>query len=143
MEKPGRMLLAMLIGLVLQFVLIIAIDVFGSAKFPVPSGFVGSRLERQAIVVANYPTWYLGLILLCCSIFWFVCFWSFVRICGSGIAIVAFISPGQIGILGRFYQCSYPIWFQIMAFGCLMVVALLVARIEKIGRYAVKKAEHT
>lgn len=120
MAKLIRPVVAVVVGVILAFVLVVGVEVFSAVVYPPPAEFDGSA-EQLHQHVADYPQWVLAI----CALMWVIIAWI--------STLVTIRIGGRVAgiIVGLFLVCMvalnismlpYVMWFEIG-----MVPAILVA----------------
>lgn len=106
-----RMLAAVFAGLLVLFVLVVAVELFSAVVHPLPEGY-GGTTEEMCRHVARYPHWVLAVV---------VPAWAAAAFAGTWTArrIGNFYSSAIVGLLLlaalvlNLSMLPYPIWFKI------------------------------
>jgi len=120
MKTALRTILAVVAGMALAFVLVIAVELFSAVVHPVPPGFTGTLDEH----VARYPHWVLGVVVLAWSATTFVSTWVATRI-GNRLAGIAVILILTFAIVFNVSKLPYAMWFKVVMLSCFPVVCYL------------------
>jgi hypothetical protein len=131
MKIALRTLLAVVAGVALAFVLVIAVELFSAAVHPVPAGFTGTT-DEMCQHVARYPHWVLGVVVLAWSATAFVSTWVARRI-GNRLAGIAVILILTCAIVFNVSMLPYAMWFKVVMLSCFPVACYLggVRRVQK------------
>ena len=123
MKTALRTLLAVVAGMVLAFVLVIAVELFSAVVHPVPPGFTGT-MDEMCQHVARYPHWVLGVAVLAWSATAFVSTWVTTRIGnrGAGIAVTFILA---LAIVSNVAMLPYTMWFKVVMLSCFPVACYL------------------
>lgn len=105
---------SVILGLIVAFVLIIAIELFSAVVHPLPDGFdyTTDALNQH---VANYPDWVLGLVVPAWGVMTFASVWLATRL-GTGRHPAHGIVVGLLLLLAvayNMYLLPYPSWFEV------------------------------
>ena len=119
MKKYLRQTVAIVVGLVLAFALVAAVEYLSSILHPPPPGFTKTEAEICALV-ASYPDWVLGVAAVAWTATAFVSTWvaSLIggRVSGVIVALILLLALGS-----NLAMLPYAIWFKV-----LMPIALLM-----------------
>jgi uncharacterized membrane protein len=122
MANVFRSIGAVVAGMLLAFVLVMAVELFSSVVHPLPADFDGS-MEQMCEHVARYPNW----ILVVCGAAWAGTALAGTYIAGrlgnrgSALFVGALL---LVGVLFNISMLPYPIWFKV---GIVIAIALAVA----------------
>jgi hypothetical protein len=127
MRKALRVILAIATGLVVAFVLVMAVEFLSAIVHPLPPDFDGSE-SAMCEHVKRYPQWVLAI----ASVLWaatsFVSCWLAMRIgnrgCGLTVGLVLLVA-----VLFNVSQLPYPTWFAVMTPALQGVVLLALWRL--------------
>jgi hypothetical protein len=119
MKTALRTLLAVVAGMALAFVLVIAVELFSAAVHPVPPGFTGT-MDEMCQHVARYPHWVLAVVVVAWSATAFVSTWVATRI-GNRLAGIAVILVLTLAIVSNVSMLPYAIWFKVVMLSCFPV----------------------
>jgi hypothetical protein len=111
MKTALRTVAAVIAGLLVAFVLIIAVEYFSNAVYPLPADF-GGTMEEMCRHVEHYPAWVLAIV---------VPVWGATALVGTWIAqrignVYSAVIVGLILLAALVLNISmlpYPIWFKI------------------------------
>jgi hypothetical protein len=111
MKTTLRTIAATLVGLVLVFALVIAVEVFSSVVHPLPEDFDGSQ-QQMCQHVERYPAWVLAVVIPA---------WAATALVGVWIAqrfgnLVSSAIVGLLVLAALVFNISmlpYPLWFEI------------------------------
>ncbi len=126
MKTVLRTLLAVVAGMALALVLVIAVEGFSAVVHPVPAGFTGS-MDEMCQHVARYPDWVLGVVVLAWSATTFVSTWVATRI-GNRLAGVAVVLILSSAIVFNVSKLPYAMWFKVVMLSCFAAACYLGAR---------------
>lgn len=123
MMNALRIFAAVLVGLFVALLLVIAVELFSAVVHPLPADFGGTR-EEMCRHVERYPPWVLAIV---------VPAWALTALAGVWTAqrIENFYSAGIVGLLLlaalvlNIAMLPYPIWFKIT--NLLVIPAAMVA----------------
>src|SRR5271166_6875648 len=116
MKTALRTLLAVVAGMALALVLVIAVELFSAVVHPVPPGFTGT-MDEMCQHVARYPHWVLGVVVLAWSATEFVSTWVATPI-GNRLAGVAVILILTLAIVFNVLKRPYAMWVKITIQRC-------------------------
>jgi hypothetical protein len=119
MKTAVRTLLAVVAGMALALVLVIAVEFFSAVVHPVPPGFTGT-MDEMCQHVARYPHWVLGIVVLAWSATTFVSTWVAARI-GNRMAGIAVILILTFAIVFNVTKLPYAMWFKVVMLSCFAV----------------------
>ncbi len=111
MKTALRALAGIVAGLLLAFLLVVAVELFGGVVHPLPAGFSGTS-EEMSRHVAAFPQWVLAVVVPAWASAAFVATWAARRI-GN------LYSSATVGLLlaaalvSNISMLPYPIWFKI------------------------------
>lgn len=132
MHSALRTLAGILAGMLVAFVLIIAVELFGSVVHPLPEGFGGTN-EEMCRHVEGYPPWVLAVVVPAWAVASFAGAWMARRLGNLwSFAIVGLLLLA--GLVLNLSQLPYPLWFKIAS------LVAIPAGIIVAGRLATKKA---
>jgi xanthine/uracil permease len=115
-----RTLLAVITGMALALVLVVAVELFSAVVYPFPAGFDGNVPEH----VRHYPHWVLGIVVLA---------WGATSAAATGVAsrIGGMLAGAVVAVLlawalaFNLTMLPYPAWFKIAMFLTFPIVCLL------------------
>jgi hypothetical protein len=102
---------AMIAGMIVALVFVVAVELFGAVVHPVPPGFKGT-MEEMCLHVERYPTWVLALVVPAWAGAAFAGTWIAGRIGNRACALCV----GLLLIAAVVFNVSklpYPNWFKI------------------------------
>jgi len=105
-----RCMAAVVAGLIVAFVLVVAVEVFSAVVHPVPSDF-GGTMEETCRHVAHYPNWVLALVVPAWGATAFVSTWTAERIGNRWCALFVGILLVAAVVL-NLSMLPYPVWFK-------------------------------
>ena len=110
MKSVLHALLAIVVGMVLAFALVIAVELFSAMAHPVPTDFTGTT-DEMCQHVAGYPHWVLGVVVLAWSATAFVSTWIATRIGNrwSGIAVSVILT---LAVVFNVSMLPYAMWLK-------------------------------
>jgi hypothetical protein len=117
--------------MLVAFVLVVAVELFGSVVHPLPEDFGGTR-EEMCRHVEGYPHWVLALVVAAWAVTAFVGTWTAKRL-GN---LFSFAVVGLLLLAALWFNLSmlpYPMWFKIA--NLLAIPAAIVAG----GRLSTRK----
>jgi len=118
-----RTFLAVVAGLALAFVLLVAVELFSAVVHPFPSGFQGT-MDEMCQHVARYPHWVLGIVVLMWSALTFASVWVATRIAHRGAGITVTVILG-LAIVFNIAMLPYTLWFKIVMLACFALSCYL------------------
>jgi len=122
MATSFRTFVAIIAGLLAAFVLVVAVELFGSVVHPVPPDF-GGTMEEMCQHVARFPNWVLAVVVPAWSVTAFVGTWIANRIGNRGSAIFVGLLL-LAAVVFNVATLPYPIWFKVV--NLLVIPAALV-----------------
>lgn len=107
---------AVLAGLLVAMVLIVAVEGVGAVLHPFPEGADTSDPEVVKAHVAKFPQWALALVVVAWGFITFVSAWIATRLGtrrhpAHGIAIGALL---VLAVVLNIYHLPYPLWFEVL-----------------------------
>ena len=106
-----RAVAAVIAGMLVAFVLVIAVELFSALVHPFPPGFGGTK-EEICQHVERYPQWVLAVAVVAWGATVFISTWTAKRISGRGSAlVVGFLLFAAVAF--NLSMLPYPIWFKI------------------------------
>jgi hypothetical protein len=111
MATGFRTLAAVIAGMLVAFVLLVAVELFSAVVYPVPPDF-GGTMEEMGRHVSSYPHWVLALVVPAWGGTAFVSTWIAQRIGSHGAALLI----GLLLLAAVVFNISmlpYPYWFKI------------------------------
>src|SRR5207249_635758 len=111
MAKVLRGIAAVIAGLIVALVFVVAVELFGSVVHPLPADF-GGTTEEMCEHVSRYPHWVLAVVVLAWGATAFVGTWTAGRIGNRRSALVT----GLLLLAAVVFNVSmlpYPIWFKV------------------------------
>jgi hypothetical protein len=112
MHAALRTLAAIVAGMFVAFVLVVALELFSSVVHPLPDGFAGTN-EEMCLHVSRYPNWVLALVVPAWGVAAFVGTWTAQRIGNlCSFAIVAALLVAAL--VFNVSMLPYPMWFKIV-----------------------------
>jgi hypothetical protein len=129
-----RTLAAIFAGMLLAFVLVLAVELLSSVVHPVPEGFGGTQ-EEMCRHVERYPQWVLAVV---------VPVWAFTAFAGSWTAkrvgnLFSFAIVGLLLLAAVMFNVAmlpYPLWFKVA--NLLAVPAAILAASRFLSRSDVR-----
>ena len=123
MRTALRTILAVVGGMALAFVLVIAVELFSAVVHPTPPGFTGT-MDEMCQHVARYPHWVLAVVVPAWSAIAFVSTWVATRIGNrwAGIAVILILT---FGIVFNVSKLPYAMWFKVVMLTCFPVACYL------------------
>ncbi len=125
MATVFRVVGAIVVGMFVAFILVIAVEFFSAIVHPLPADF-GGTTEEMCKHVERYPHWVLAVVVPAWAATAFAGTWIAGRLgnLGSGIFIGAFLLAA---VVFNISMLPYPIWFKIaclIAIPCGILLAL-------------------
>ncbi len=114
---------AVVSGLFVAFVLVVAMELFSAVVHPVPEDF-GGTMEEMCLHVQRYPHWVLAVAVLAWSATALVSTWIAQRIGNSYSSVIVGVVL-LAALVFNISQLPYPLWFKIV--NLLVVPAAIVA----------------
>jgi hypothetical protein len=123
MKTALRTILAVVAGMALALVLVIAVEAFSAVVHPVPPGFTGT-MDEMCQHVARYPDWVLGVVVVAYSATALASTWVARRIGGrvGGIAVILILT---LAIVFNLTKLPYAMWFKVVMLICFAVACYL------------------
>jgi hypothetical protein len=123
MKTGLRAVLAVVAGMTLALVLVIAVELLSAVVHPVPPGFTGT-MDEMCEHVARYPHWVLGVVVLAWSGTAFASTWVATRIGNrwAGLVVLVILT---IGIAFNLSKLPYAMWFKVVMLICFPVACYL------------------
>jgi H+/Cl- antiporter ClcA len=111
MKTALRTLVAVLAGLFVAFILVVAVELFSAVVHPLPEDFGGTK-EEMCRHVERYPHWVLAVVVPAWGLAAFVSTWT-ARKLGTfmSFAIVGLIFLAALVL--NISMLPYPIWFKV------------------------------
>ncbi len=132
MKTALRFILAIIAGLFVLFVLLVAVELFSAVVHPVPADF--GHTEKEVIEhVARYPTWVLAVAAPMWAAAAFASVWT-ARHIGNiyAAAIVGLLLLAAL--VCNLSMLPYPLWFKAV---CLLLIPLAVLAGSRLGKSTV------
>ncbi|WP_157605980.1 hypothetical protein [Schlesneria paludicola] len=112
MATAVRAIAAVIAGVLVALILLIAVELFSAVVHPLPPDF-GETMEDMCQHVANYPQWVLAVVVPLWAATALASTWVANRISGRGAAL--FVGMLLIAAAGfNVWMLPYPTWFKIM-----------------------------
>jgi tetrahydromethanopterin S-methyltransferase subunit G len=127
MKKVLRTIFGIVAGLVVGFVLVIAVELFSAVVHPVPEGF-GGTMEEMCQHVERYPRWVLAVVVPVWSVTALLSTWTARRIGNLYSAAIV----GLLLIAGLAFNVSklpYPMWFKVATLIAIPIAAIAGGRL--------------
>jgi hypothetical protein len=110
MRATLRTLAAVLIGLLVALVLVVAAELFSAVVHPLPEDF-GGTTEEMCQHVQRYPNWVLAVVVPAWAVAAFVSTWTARRLGNPGSSVI--VGLFLLAALGcNIFNLPYPIWFK-------------------------------
>jgi hypothetical protein len=124
-----RTLAAIVVGMVVAFVLVIAVEMFGNVFHPLPKDF-GGTMEEMCLHVERFPQWVLAVV---------VALWSGTAFVSTRMAkkignVYSFAVVGLLLVAGLALNISklpYPLWFKIATLVAIPAAILAAGRLAR------------
>jgi hypothetical protein len=126
MKTVFRTVLAVVAGVALALVLVIAVELLSAVIHPVPPGYTGT-MDEVCEHVARYPHWILGVVVLAWSATAFVSTWVATRI-GNRLAGIFGVVILTSAIVFNVLKLPYTMWFKLVMLSCFPVACFLGVR---------------
>src|SRR5438309_11764830 len=120
-----RTLIAIIAGMLVAFVFIVAVELFSSVVHPTPPDF-GGTMEEMCAHVARYPTWILALVVPAWGAAAFLSTWTANKIGNRGSAIFVGLLL-LAAVVFNISKLPYPIWFKLVI---LLVIPTALALVR-------------
>src|SRR5262245_35796775 len=107
-----RTLAAILVGVFVAFVLVVAVELFGAVVHPLPEDF-GGTTEEMCRHVERYPPWVLALVVAAWAVTAFAGAWTAKRLgnlCSFAIVGLFLLAA----LVFNIFKLPYPMWFKIV-----------------------------
>lgn len=126
MSRALRLVLGFAIGLVVSFLLVVAVEMFSEAVYPAPLNAAES-MEVMCMHVAGYPHWILGVVVGMWSGIALVGTWVASRLGNlwSGIALAFLLFAGLVLNLT---MLPYTMWFKVVMPMCFLIASWVGVR---------------
>ena len=111
MNTALRTVAAIVAGLIVAFILIVALELFSGVVHPLPEDF-GGTMEEMCQHVARYPAWVLAIAVLCWGLTALVGTWIAQKIGNVYSAVIVGLTLLAALVL-NISMLPYPIWFKI------------------------------
>ena len=123
MKSAIRIVLAIVAGLALAFVLVIAVELWSAVVHPIPPDFTGT-MEEMCEHVARYPDWVLAVAVLAWSATTFLSTWVAARIGNrwSGLVVAVLLT---MAIVYNVTMLPYKMWFKVVMLSCFAAASCL------------------
>lgn len=123
MKAILRSVLAILAGLAVMFLLVIAVEAFSAVVYPLPADFKGTT-EEMCAHVADYPPWVLAVVVPAWGFAGLASAWTARRIGNLySAAIVGLLM--LLALVSNLAMLPYPTWFK--AANLLVIPLALIA----------------
>jgi hypothetical protein len=128
MPAALRGMAAIIAGMIVAFILVVAVELFSAVVHPVPPDFKGT-MEEMCLHVARYPHWVLALVVPAWAGTAFASTWISGRMgnrfCGLFIGLLLLAA-----LIFNLSMLPYPIWFKILNLLAIPAAVLLGARLS-------------
>ncbi len=122
-------ILGIVAGLLIAFLLIIAVELVSAAVHPLPPDFGGTQ-EEMCAHVARYPQWVLALAVPAWALTAFAGVWTGQRVGGRPAALFVGLLL-TAAVLCNVAMLPYPLWFKILAVVGVIAGVLFAVRIRR------------
>ena len=134
MRTTVRALAAVIAGMFVAFVLVVAVELFSGVVHPLPADFGGTKVE-MCRHVELYPQWVLAVVVPMWAAIGFVGTWTARRIGGFlPSAIVGFLLLS--GLTFNVSMLPYPIWFKIATLVVIPITLVCGGRFSQSNKNA-------
>jgi hypothetical protein len=123
MKAALRTLAAVVIGLFVAFVLVVAVELFGAVVHPLPEDY-GGTMEELCRHVERYPQWVLAVAVPAWAVAALVSTWIAQRIGNLYSAVIVGLVLVAALVL-NISELPYPIWFKVV--NLLVIPTAIVA----------------
>ncbi len=120
MKSFLRALVAVIAGMALAFVLVVAVELFSAVVRPIPPELNGNIPEH----VRRYPDWILGVVVLAWSATITAATWAASRI-GNRLAGAVVAVLLAWGLIFNLTMLPYAMWFRVVMLGMCPVACLI------------------
>ena len=128
MAAALRGIAAIIAGMIMALIFVVAVELFSAVVHPVPPGFRGT-MEEMCLHVARYPHWVLALVVPAWAGTAFASTWISGRMgnryCGLFIGLLLLAA-----LILNLSMLPYPIWFKILNLIAIPVAILLGDRLS-------------
>jgi hypothetical protein len=128
MAAAIRGIAAIIAGMIVALIFVVAVELFGAVVHPVPPDFRGT-MEEMCLHVARYPHWVLALVVPAWAGTAFASTWISGRIgnrfCGLFIGLLLLAA-----LIFNLSMLPYPIWFKILNLLAIPAAILLGDRLS-------------
>jgi hypothetical protein len=128
MAKAFRVFAAIIAGMVVAFILVVAVELFSAVVHPVPPDFKGT-MEEMCLHVARYPQWVLAVVVPAWAGTAFVSTWLSGRLgnrfCALFIGILLLAA-----VIYNLSMLPYPLWFKVANLLAIPTAILLGDRLS-------------
>ena len=128
MAAALRGIAAIIAGMIVAFIFVVAVEWFGAVVHPVPPDF-GGTMEEMCLHVARYPQWVLALVVPAWAGTAFASTWISGRmgnrLCGLFIGLLLLAA-----LIFNLSMLPYPIWFKILNLLAIPAAILLGDRLS-------------
>jgi MFS family permease len=133
-----RTLAAIIAGMIVALLFVVAVELFSAVVHPVPPDF-GGTMEEMCQHVSRYPHWVLALVVLAWGAGAFVSTWTAERIGNRGSALFTGLLL-LAAVVFNISQLPYPNWFKIVILLVIPTAIVLGSR-SPIRRKAIGRNE--
>ena len=137
MRVALRGIAGVLIGLIVAFVLVVALELFSAVVHPVPEGFTGT-MEEMCRLVENYPQWILAVAVAAWAVTALLSTWVAKKIGNLYSALIVGLLL-LAALVMNLSMLPYPIWFKVanlIAIPGAIAAGLQLSRRQKIAAKA-------
>ncbi len=133
MKTALQTLAGILAGVVLAFLLVVAVEMFSAVVHPFPDDFDGST-EEVCLHVENYPQWVLGVVVPLWAATAFAGVWIAGRV-GTRLASAIVALFILAAVVFNLSMLPYPLWFKLttlLAVGAAVTIGIRWSRHKKV-----------
>src|SRR5437588_13116769 len=122
-----RCMAAIIAGMIVALVFVVAVELFSAVVHPVPPDF-GGTMEEMCQHVSRYPHWVLAVVVLAWGATAFVSTWTAARLGNRGAALFTGLLL-LAAVVINISQLPYPNWFKIVILLVIPTAILLGSRL--------------
>jgi hypothetical protein len=129
-----RTIVGTLVGILVAFVLVVAVELSSAVVHPLPEGF-GGTMEEMCEHVKSYPQWVLAVVVAAWAGTAFVATWT-ARKLGN---VYSFAGVGLLLLAGLAFNLTklpYPFWFKTANLLAIPAAVVAGGRLAKAGKSA-------
>jgi hypothetical protein len=128
MATAFRGIAAIIAGMIVAFILVVAVEFFSAVVHPVPPDF-GGTMEEMCQHVARYPQWVLAVVVAAWAGTAFASTWISGRL-GNRICALLIGLLLLAAVIFNVSMLPYPIWFKILSVLAIASASLLGDRLS-------------